>query len=69
MEDGITRFMHSFIKPPPDMLPVGYAFVILKHSEKVIRNLWLAFVDQYDRIPSLKQIEHYLTLTDARTLA
>jgi hypothetical protein len=35
LEEGVSRVLHTFLKPPPEMVPIGYAYTIRKHAEDV----------------------------------
>jgi hypothetical protein len=35
IEEGVSRVLHTYLKPPPEMVPIGYAYLIQKHAEQV----------------------------------
>ena len=35
LADGITNFLHTFMKPPESMVPIGYAYEMQCNAESV----------------------------------
>ena len=42
LADGITNFLHTFMKPPDSMVPIGYAYEIQCNADKVSFNAAVA---------------------------